>query len=116
VVKSRVVGDPEQPPDPDRSVVARWPIRLAVGARTSYVLIQFLGEAMVLSTFGGVLVVILSVLGAWGIERWLGWSLSLSPAAVALAVASSMTTGLVFGLYPAWRAARLDPIVALQHE
>jgi putative ABC transport system permease protein len=91
-------------------------IRLAVGAKAWHVLVQFLAEAILLCLFGGVLGVALSVVGAWGFERTLGWTLSLSPPAVALAILSSVTVGVSFGMFPAWRAARLDPIVALRHE
>lgn len=77
---------------------------------------QFLGEAMALSMLGGALGIIVSVLGAWAIDQILGWGLSLSLTAILVALMSSMAVGLAFGIYPAWRAARLDPIAALRHE
>jgi putative ABC transport system permease protein len=91
-------------------------LRLAVGAKTRHVMAQFLGESVALSLFGGVLGVGLSLVGAWGFERGLGWNLSLSPESVLIAIFASSTVGVFFGLYPAWLAARLDPIVALRHE
>jgi putative ABC transport system permease protein len=91
-------------------------IRMAVGATEGHVLAQFLGEAIVLSLFGGVLGILLSLVTSSAFERALGWPLALSPQAVLLAVVSSASAGIVFGIYPAWRAARLDPIVALRHE
>ena len=91
-------------------------IRLAVGAKARHILLQFLVESAVLSMTGGVLGTLLGVGAALVIGRLAGWPILLSPAAVALAFFFSGAVGLVFGVYPARRAARLDPIVALRHE
>jgi ABC-type antimicrobial peptide transport system permease subunit len=91
-------------------------LRMAVGATPGAVQLQFLGEAVMLSVFGGVLGVPVSVGGSFLIERMLGWSLATPPQAALLAVVFSVAVGVVFGFYPAWRAARLDPIVALRNE
>ncbi len=91
-------------------------LRMAVGATERNVLVQFLGEAIVLSAFGGVLGIVLSVVASSAFEHALGWPLALSPKAIVVAVVSSLGVGVFFGFYPAWRAARLDPIEALRHE
>src|SRR4029077_9691242 len=82
-------------------------LRLAIGARPTAVQVQFLGEAITLSLFGGVLGVILSLVGSSGFEQMLGWPITIPPAAVLLAVVSSVGVGVFFGFYPARRAARL---------
>jgi putative ABC transport system permease protein len=91
-------------------------LRVAVGATRRAVRLQFLGEAVMLSLFGGLMGVLLSLAGDLIIERTLGWPLSLSPQAALLAVVFAVAVGVFFGYYPAWRAARLDPIAALRHE
>src|SRR5438552_13344897 len=91
-------------------------IRLAVGAKARHILLQFLVESAVLSMTGGVLGTVLGVGAALLIGHLAGWPILLSPSAVALAFLFSGAVGLVFGVYPARRAARLDPIVALRHE
>jgi putative ABC transport system permease protein len=91
-------------------------LRVAVGATQWAVQLQFLGEAVMLSLFGGIAGVLLSVGGSFLIEDLLGWPLKLPPQAAALAVACSASVGVLFGFYPAWRAARLDPILALRSE
>jgi putative ABC transport system permease protein len=91
-------------------------LRVAVGATRWAVQLQFLGEAVMLSLFGGVMGVLLSLAGDLVIERTLDWPLSLSPQAALLAVLFAVAVGVFFGFYPAWRAARLDPITALRHE
>ena len=91
-------------------------LRVAAGARASDIAMQFLIEAMTLSLIGGLLGLILG-LSAAGIIGWaLGWPAQISVAAMALAVGISVLIGLVFGIYPAQRAARLDPIDALRTE
>lgn len=91
-------------------------LRLAVGARELEIQVQFLGEAVVLSLLGGVGGIALTAAGSVAFEKVLGWPISVSPGAVALALLSSMAVGVFFGFYPAWLAARLDPIEALRHE
>jgi putative ABC transport system permease protein len=91
-------------------------LRLAVGARQLEIQTQFLGEAVVLSLLGGVCGIALTGAGSVAFEQLLGWPISVSPQAVVLAVLSATAVGVFFGFYPAWKAARLDPITALRHE
>jgi putative ABC transport system permease protein len=91
-------------------------LRCAVGARPSAIQLQFLGEAVVLAVLGGVSGVVLGELSAYVFEDQLGWRLAMSPGISAIAVAASLAVGVAFGLYPAVRAARVDPIVALRTE
>jgi len=91
-------------------------IRLAVGAKARHILLQFLVESTVLSLAGGLLGTLLGIAVAGLIGRFAGWPILVSPLAVAAAFVFSATVGLIFGVYPARRAARLDPIVALRHE
>ncbi len=91
-------------------------IRMALGARGSDILRQFLVEAMMLSLLGGVLGVALAwVLTEVG-SRFMPMPLQISPGSVVLAFAFSAGVGIFFGLYPAVSASRLDPIQALRHE
>jgi putative ABC transport system permease protein len=91
-------------------------IRMAVGAKPVAVQAQFLGEAAILSFFGGALGVPFSIAGAALIQPLLGWEISTPPDAAILAIAFSVVVGLLFGFFPAWRAARLDPVAALNNE
>jgi len=91
-------------------------IRRAIGARRSHIVMQFLIETVVLSTLGGVVGILLGICIPMLITRVAGMHTIITPYSLILAVGISMTVGIVFGLYPAARAANLDPIVALRHE
>jgi putative ABC transport system permease protein len=91
-------------------------LRLAVGSKRSMIRLQFLGEALVLSLLGGGLGGVVGVGGTYAIAEGLGWPVILPAYAVPVAISFSVIVGIFFGLYPAWRAARLDPIDALRHE
>jgi ABC-type antimicrobial peptide transport system permease subunit len=89
-------------------------IRKAVGARTYDILSQFVIEAMVLSILGGGIGILLGAGGAVALRPFVATEVTLW--AVSLAFLFSAAVGVFFGVYPAWRASRLDPIVALRYE
>ncbi len=91
-------------------------IRLAIGALEREVLLQFLVEAVMLSSVGGVLGIAVGLGGALAGVRALGVPFVFQPGIVLLAFAFSAAVGIVFGWFPARQAARLDPIDALRHE
>jgi len=91
-------------------------IRLSIGALARDVLLQFLMESMVLSTLGGVLGIGLGLVVAWGASVALEIPLLVSPLTVLAAFTFSGLIGVVFGFFPARRAARMRPIDALRHE
>jgi putative ABC transport system permease protein len=91
-------------------------IRVAVGAKGRDIRWQFLIEAAILCLAGGLIGIFVGMLGARAISATLGWSVYVSPRAVGIALAISTAVGVFFGLYPAFKAARLDPIRALQFE
>lgn len=88
----------------------------AIGAKQRDILIQFLVESVTLSVAGGVIGIIIGVTGAFLISQLAGIPFVVSIVSVLLAVGVSTIVGIVFGLYPARRAARLNPIDALRHE
>ena len=91
-------------------------VRLAVGARQRDILLQFLVEAATLSLVGGLLGIGLGILGSARMSVWFGWPLLLRTDGIVAAVGVAAGVGILFGLYPAWRAATLDPIEALRFE
>jgi putative ABC transport system permease protein len=91
-------------------------LRMALGARPSDVLTQFLIEAVILSLVGGVIGVIAGTGGSYLFGRFSEMRTVIVPASIPLAFGASAVVGIFFGYYPATRAAKLDPIVALRHE
>lgn len=91
-------------------------IRKALGARPQDIRLQFLIEAVVLAAGGGAIGLALGAIGAGSVSDLLGVGavLTLPPMAIAFGVA--LAVGVAFGLYPAQRAARLDPVASLRHE
>jgi len=91
-------------------------LRLAVGALEQEVLLQFLIEAVVLSALGGLMGVVLAVGASFGLSRLMGVAYEFDLGINLLALLFSAFIGVVFGYFPARRAARMDPIEALRHE
>ncbi|MCR6657321.1 MAG: ABC transporter permease [Opitutus sp.] len=91
-------------------------IRLAVGAHGRDVLLQFVVEAVLLSSVGGILGILIGVGASEVVRRFVGWPVLVSPFWVILSFGVSAVVGLFFGYYPARKAARLDPIDALRYE
>ncbi|MEZ4313242.1 MAG: ABC transporter permease [Polyangiaceae bacterium] len=91
-------------------------IRMAIGAREADILVQFLMEALALATLGGLVGSAIGYAAIVGFGRALDWPMKMSPVALAVALGVSTGTGLVFGFFPAWRAARMDPVTALGRE
>jgi putative ABC transport system permease protein len=91
-------------------------VRMSIGATEGDVQLQFLGEAVMLSLFGGVIGVLLGIGGSIFIGQALEWPMSISPQSIAIAAAFATFIGIFFGYYPAVKASRLDPIEALRFE
>jgi putative ABC transport system permease protein len=91
-------------------------LRKALGARRRDILGQFLVEAVVLTSIGGALGILIALAFAWLISSFSPVQAIVTPAAVAVAALISVGVGLLFGLYPARRAAYLQPIAALRAE
>ncbi|MDT8284054.1 MAG: ABC transporter permease [Thermovirgaceae bacterium] len=91
-------------------------IRMALGAKTIDIRLQFLVEALMLSLVGGFLGILLGVGGAMVISNWFGWAVEISTFSIVLAFGFSALVGVSFGYYPAWRASLLNPIEALRYE
>jgi putative ABC transport system permease protein len=91
-------------------------IRRAIGASRFDITLQFLVETVTLALVGGLLGVALGVAGVYGIEQFTDWKPVITPGAVLISLGISCCTGIVFGIYPARRAAMMDPVRALRHE
>ncbi len=91
-------------------------LRLSVGARGKDVLLQFLIESTILCLLGGIGGILLGIGATEVIANYAGWPALFSTEAMIVAVTVSAAVGLFFGFYPAWKASRLDPIVALRRE
>lgn len=91
-------------------------IRLAIGAMETEVLLQFLVEAVALSSFGGLLGIALAMVTSYVLAARLEVPFVLDPTTIVVAFLFSSAVGMIFGYFPARKAARLDPIEALRHE
>ncbi len=91
-------------------------IRRAIGAKQRQIVAQFLIETVVLSFTGGLFGIGVGVLIPWIIEKAVGMPTIVSMSSLVLSLGISVSVGMIFGIYPAMRAAALDPIIALRHE
>jgi putative ABC transport system permease protein len=91
-------------------------IRRALGAKRRDITVQFLIEAVVLTTVGGVIGIISGAAGAGIITYWVGWPTVIHEWTILVSFGLAVAVGVFFGIYPAASAARMDPIEALRHE
>lgn len=91
-------------------------VRKALGAKHNQILAQFVIEAVLISMTGGILGILLGVSGSHFISNIAQWPTVVTPISIILSVCVSLAIGLFFGIYPAKKAAMLDPIVALRSE
>jgi putative ABC transport system permease protein len=91
-------------------------LRIALGARRQDVVMQFVSEAVLLSLTGGLLGIVVGAVASGGLAQIFRWAAVISPGTVVLSVVVAALVGVAFGVYPARRAAQLDPIEALRHE
>lgn len=91
-------------------------IRKAIGAKYGQILSQFVIEAVLMSLTGGILGIIVGIVGSNSINHFAQWTTVVTPSSVVLSFCVSLIIGLFFGIYPARKAAKLDPIVALRSE
>jgi putative ABC transport system permease protein len=91
-------------------------LRMAVGATESNVRQQFLSEAVVLSSIGGLIGVVFGIGTSVLVSNFMNWPTVVSPLSIVVAVVFSAAVGIFFGYYPALKASRLDPIEALRYE
>lgn len=91
-------------------------VRKAVGARRRDITVQFLLEALTLSVLGGTIGVLAGLLASFLLERFAGWSMLVAPESIVVSFLFSAAVGIIFGLYPARKAALQNTIVALRYE
>jgi putative ABC transport system permease protein len=91
-------------------------IRMAVGARSRDIMLQFLVEAVVMAVTGGLIGILLGIGSSELLKKWAQWPTLIDPGIVAIAFLFSGAVGVFFGFYPAQKAANLDPIEALRYE
>ncbi len=91
-------------------------IRMAVGAKGWHIMLQFLAEAVVLASFGGLIGIGLGVGAANIVRKTANWPVLIQPEAVVVAFLFAAAIGIFFGFWPARKASRLDPIEALRYE
>jgi putative ABC transport system permease protein len=91
-------------------------IRKALGTTSANILLQFLIEAVVLCLLGGLVGAAVGSGGALAMSKFAQWNTQISPSSIVMAFVFSAVVGVLFGVWPARRAASLDPIVALRYE
>ena len=91
-------------------------IRRSVGARERDILKQFLCEALAICLLGGALGVLLGIGLTWGVSEFAEWKTTIAIEGIVLSLIVSLADGVLFGTYPAWKAAKMDPIEALRFE
>jgi putative ABC transport system permease protein len=91
-------------------------LRMALGAKRRHIMLQFLIEAIIMTVMGGLLGIAAGIGGAQLLTTLVGWPAIISPQAVAIAFLFSIAVGIFFGLYPANKASKLNPIEALRYE
>ena len=91
-------------------------IRMAVGATSKDIIMQFLFEAVIIGMTGGLLGIVIGFIFSYGIEKFSGIATIITPFSIFLSLFVSVSVGLVFGILPAKRAAEQDPVVSLRHE
>jgi putative ABC transport system permease protein len=91
-------------------------LRMAVGAKRKHILLQFLTEAIIMTSIGGIVGIAVGIGGAKLLTTMIGWPAIISPEAVIIAFFFSLVVGIFFGLYPANKASKMNPIEALHYE